>query len=145
MSMSISGAGMSWSQPAAMSGASSQMSSEKKMSDLYSKIDTGNAGSITRDQLAQTFQQVNPPVEFKNMGADTIFSKLTNSGSNSVSKQDFVDGMKKLMEQVRNQAASNNVETPAPVGSFARSMESLNALGASGDLRPSGQNVNFRV
>ncbi len=141
MSMSISGAGTNWSQPKVMSGASSWKSPPQKMSDLFQKVDTSNTGTITQAQFAQTFQNVNPPAAFKNMGADTVFHKLSN-GNHSVSKQDFVDGMQKLMEQARNQAANNNAPTPAPAGSFASSLASLNALG---DLKPSGENIRFSV
>ena len=95
------------------------------MSDLFQKIDANGTGSITSTQFAQSFPNVNPPQSFKDIGADAIFNKLSN-GSSSISKQDFIDGMKNMMEQAQSQAVSNN----APTGTFAQSLEAMKALGS---------------
>jgi Ca2+-binding EF-hand superfamily protein len=110
--------------PRVMSGASSRMSPTQKISDLFQKMDTSGSGSITSAQFAQSFQNMNPPQAFKRMGADSVFNQL--SGNGTVSKQDFVDGMKKMIEQNRSQASGN-----APSGTFVNSLEAINALNAA--------------
>ena len=137
--MSISGASGIGMPPRIMSGASSRMSSPtQKMSDLFQKIDTSGAGTISKAQFEQAFQSANPPPAFKAMGADAIFSKLDPNGTGSVSKQDFVDGMKNLMAQAHHHHAADvsgvqqNGSTVTPAQTLSSSLESLNTLGPSG-------------
>ncbi len=125
MSMSISG--MNANMPTIMSGASSRMSPNQKMTNLFQQMDSNNSGLITQAQFAQTFQNANPPVAFKDMGADSVFNSLNQNGSNGVSKQDFVDGMTKLMAQVRNQN-SNNETSSSPAQTISNSRSSFDAI-----------------
>jgi Ca2+-binding EF-hand superfamily protein len=145
--MTISGMGSVSMPTRVMSGASSRMSSpEQKMSDLFQKIDTSGSGTISKAQFEQAFQNKNPPTALKSMGADAIFSKLDPNGTGSVSKQDFINGMKSIMGQVHHhqQAAGANAGTaPSPAQTLTGSLGSLNALGGSNELGPSGTNINL--
>ena len=87
--------------PAVMSGASTRMPPQQKMTSLFQKIDTNGSGSITKDQLQQAFSTMNPPAPFANAGVDAVFSKLAPQGTGSVSQSDFVNGMKNLMVSLR--------------------------------------------
>lgn len=115
------------SMPRVMSGASSRMSPHQKMTNLFQQMDNNNSGLITQAQFVQTFQNTNPPVAFKNMGADAVFNKLNQNGSGSVSKQDFVAGMTKLMEQVRNQSISGTTAS-SPAQTISNSSSSFDAI-----------------
>lgn len=147
MSMAISsmGAGV----PRVMSGASPRKSSTQKMADLFQKIDTAGSGSIAKAQFEQAFQNRSAPPAFKEMGADAIFAKLDPNETGSVSKQDFVDGMKMLMKQIHqqhhqhHQVAANSWIAPSPAQMLASSMNALNSLGGQSELGPSGSNINF--
>src|SRR3974390_174091 len=81
----------------AISGASSSGPPQQKMSDLFDSIDTAGTGSITQAQFDQAFQTKNPPAVFQSQGANAIFSALDPNGTGSVSRQDFISGMSKLM------------------------------------------------
>ncbi|HEY8157746.1 MAG TPA: EF-hand domain-containing protein [Methylobacter sp.] len=145
MSMAISGMGNAGMPPRIMSGASSRMSPDQKMSNLFQQIDTSGSGTITKAQFEQAFQNTNPPAAFKAMGADAIFSKLDPNGTGSVSKQDFVDGMKTMMGQIHHHhhaANANGRTVPSPAQTLAGSLGSLNTLGAQNELGPSGTNLN---
>ena len=85
----------------AVSGASSSGPPQQKMSDLFDSIDSSGSGSITQSQFDQAFQTKNPPAVFQKQGADAIFAALDPGGTGSVSKPDFVSGMKKLMASLR--------------------------------------------
>lgn len=89
-----------------MSGASMRMPPQQKMSNLFSKIDTANAGAINQSQFAQAFQTLNPPRVFKAQGADSIWKQLDPNGTGNVSKQNFVTTMKQLMVSLRADPAS---------------------------------------
>lgn len=94
----ISGiAGMGAAMPQAMSGASMRMPPQQKMSNLFQMIDTAGAGSITKSQFEQAFNNMNTPAAFKAMGVEAAFAKLDPTNSGSVSKQDFIAGMKSIM------------------------------------------------
>ena len=125
--MSLSVSATSANMPRIMSGASARMSPNQKMTNLFQTIDSNNSGLITQAQFTQNFQSANPPVAFKNMGADAVFNKLSQNGSNSVSKQDFVAGMTKLMAEVRNQAA-NGTTAPSPAQTISNSSSSFDAI-----------------
>ena len=100
MVFSVSGAGGA-SGYSAMSGASSRMPPQQKMSNLFDRIDTGNSGSITKSDLAGAFKMQNPPKVFQEAGVDSIWSALDPNNSGSVNKPDFVSTMKSLMVSLR--------------------------------------------
>jgi hypothetical protein len=105
MSMSVSGVAGSYS-PQAMSGASMRAPPAQKMANLFAKIDTSGAGSITKAQFMQAFQTMKPTAGFVAMGADAVYAALDPSRSGSVSKQAFVSGMTSLMAQFRSASVS---------------------------------------
>ena len=82
--MSVSGVsgGM---QPYVSTGASMSMPPQQKMSQLYSKIDTTNSGSVSQSQFNQAFQTMSPPAKIQAMGASQVWSKLDPNGIGSVS------------------------------------------------------------
>ncbi len=100
MSMAVTGAG-GGGMPHGVSGASPSMPPQQKMTNLYNQIDTGGTGSITQAQFNQAFQTMNPPGAFQSAGADAVWNNLDPNGSGSVSQQDFVNGMKNQMVQLR--------------------------------------------
>jgi hypothetical protein len=104
MSSSVSGVGgAQWS--GSVSGASWSGPPQQKMSSLYDKIDPQGSGSVTASQLAQAFQNLNPPKVFQNLGPEATFAKLDTQGRGQVSREDFVNGMKQLMVQLRQDTA----------------------------------------
>ncbi len=111
----------------AVSGASSSGPPQQKMSDLFDSIDSSGSGSITQSQFEQAFQTKNPSAVFQRQGADAIFAALDPNGTGSVSKQDFVSGMKQLMASLRadngGQAGSSTSQS-----SLAASVQSLNQI-----------------
>jgi Ca2+-binding EF-hand superfamily protein len=126
--------GVNATMPTYMSGASSKIPPQQKMANLFQRIDTNNSGSITRAQFTNFFQNANKPVAFQNMGADAIFSKISQNGANSngangnsVSQQDFVKGMTNLIEQMRNQAA-NGVTAQSPAQTTSASLSSFDTI-----------------
>lgn len=100
--------GISGSAPIVMSGASRSISPQQKMTNLYQGIDTSGTGSITKDQLSEAFQTMNPPAVFQKAGVDAVFSQLDPNGTGTVSQSDFVSGMKSLMVSLRASANSLN-------------------------------------
>ena len=127
MSMDISGVGGS-SMPHIMSGASTGMPPQQKMTNLFNKIDSNGSGSISRDQFDQAFQALNPPNVFKQQGPDAIFATLDPGGTGSVSKSNFVSGMSQLMVSLRAENQTGNAPGPSPADSLASSLQSLNLL-----------------
>lgn len=125
MSMDISGIS-SGGLIHAMSGASAGMPPQQKMSNLFDSIDTSGSGSITQAQFEQAFQTRNPPAVFQKQGADATFAALDPSGTGSVSKQDFVSGMAKLMSSLRAENAAGSA--PSPSDSLTASLQSLAGL-----------------
>lgn len=99
MSMSVPGAGAP--APMMMSGASPMAPPQQKMTSLYDRIDSGRTGSITRSQLEAAFQTLKPPTVFQKAGVDTVYAQLDPTGQGSVSKNDFILGMKSLMVSLR--------------------------------------------
>lgn len=108
----------------AVSGASSSGPPQQKMSDLFDSIDSSGSGSITQSQFEQAFQTKNPPAVFQKQGADAIFAALDPGGTGSVSKPDFVAGMKKLMASLRADSAGPS----GSQSSLAASLQSLNQV-----------------
>jgi hypothetical protein len=111
----------------AVSGASSSGPPQQKMTDLFNSIDTSGSGSITQAQFDQAFQSKNPPSVFQKQGADAIFASLDPNGTGSVSKQDFVAGMSKLMASLRADNAGQSGSSSSQ-SSLAASLQSLNQV-----------------
>ena len=61
---------------------------------------------------------------FQKQGADAIFAALDPNGTGSVSKQDFVAGMKQLMASLR----ADNGGQSGSQSSLAASLQSLNQI-----------------
>lgn len=121
--------------PQAMSGASGRMAPQPKMANLFQQIDTANSGSITKAQFEQAFNSLNTPSAFKAIGMDAAFSKLDPAGKGSVSKDDFINGMKSMMTHRRHHNESGVERTSAPVPQTVPSSTSaLNALGGTSDV-----------
>jgi Ca2+-binding EF-hand superfamily protein len=105
MSQPVSGASGSWTAPP-----------QQKMSDLFSKIDTAQSGTISQSQFSQAFDSLKPPAAFQAAGKTAVWSALDPNGSGQVSKSDFVSTMKSLMVQLRNPTdgtATPSSSTPA--------------------------------
>src|SRR5450631_481410 len=110
----------------AVSGASYGAPPQQKMSNLFDSIDTSGSGSITQSQFDQAFQTKNPPSVFQKQGADAIFAKLDPNGTGSVSKQDFVSTMSKLMASLRADGPAQSGSQPTDT--LAASLQALNQL-----------------
>ena len=110
----------------AISGASSSGPPQQKMSDLFDSIDTAGTGSITQAQFDQAFQTKNPPAVFQQQGADATFAALDPNGTGSVSRQDFVSGMSKLMVSLR--ADNSGSSASQSQNSLSASLQSLNQI-----------------
>ena len=112
----------------AVSGASSSGPPQQKMTDLFNSIDTSGSGSITRAQFDQAFQSKNPPSVFQKQGADAIFAALDPNGTGSVSKQDFVATMSKLMASLRADNGAPSGSPSSQSASLTASLQSLNQI-----------------
>lgn len=138
MSAAISGMGAQMAAQA-MTGASMPMPPAQKMSNVFSQIDTGNSGSISKAQFTQAFSSLNPPSGFKSMGADAVFSKLDTNNTGSVSRQQFVSGMSQMMSEVRAQKHQAYVDqasaTPPVQQTINASMYGLSQLGVHVDVK----------
>jgi Ca2+-binding EF-hand superfamily protein len=108
----------------AMSGASTGAPPQQKMTNLFNSIDSSGSGTITQSQFDQAFQTKNPPAAFQKQGADAIFAALDPTGTGSVSKQDFVSTMSKLMASLR--AASPAASGSQPADTLATALQALN-------------------
>jgi Ca2+-binding EF-hand superfamily protein len=125
MSIAISGSGGA-EMTSMVSGASVSMSPQEKMTGLYNQIDTGGTGVVTQAQFNQTFQTSNPPAVFQAAGATAVWSALDPAGTGQVSQQDFVNGMKDQMVQLRQSGA-------APAGAAQTSAAATVTLNSLGD------------
>ena len=124
--MDVSGIAASSSGLHAISGASSGAPPQQKMSNLFDSIDTGGSGNITLSQFEQAFQTKNPPAVFQKQGADAIFAQLDPTGTGTVSKQDFVSTMSKLMASLR--AGGSTPSGSSPTDSLTASLQALNQI-----------------
>jgi Ca2+-binding EF-hand superfamily protein len=124
----------------AVSGASNSGPPQQKMSNLFDSIDTAGTGSITQAQFEQAFQTKNPPGVFQKQGADAIWAALDPSGSGTVSKQDFVSTMSKLMVSLRAEGT-----TQGGSASLSASLQSLNQIDPTtvSANSPPGSLVNY--
>jgi Ca2+-binding EF-hand superfamily protein len=137
MSSAISGMGANWAAQA-MSGASMRSSPAQKMSKVFSQIDTGNIGSISKAQFTQAFNSLNPPSSFKSMGADAVFDKLDTGNTGKMTKQEFVSGMTQMMSEVRQQKHQAYVLQAAattPAQTINASANGLSQLGIHIDVK----------
>lgn len=136
MTTAISGIGSNAATPQVWSGASARTTPSQKMASLFDQIDTAGSGTITKAQFEQAFQTMNPPKAAQQAGADSIWAKLDPNGTGSVSKQDFVSGMKTAMSQARHhhhhggQAAAS----PAAAATAAAGTAALNGSGAGSTI-----------
>jgi EF-hand domain pair len=123
-----------------VSGASTSAPPQQKMSNLFNSIDTSGSGSITQAQFDQAFQTQNPPAVFQKQGADAIWASLDPSGSGTVSKQDFVSTMSKLMASLRAEGT-----TQGGSSSLSASLQSLNQIDPTtvSPNSPPGSLVNY--
>ena len=128
----------------AVSGASSSGLPQQKMLDLFDSIDTSGSGSITQAQFDQAFQSKNPPAVFQNQGANAIFSALDPNGTGSVSRQDFVSGMSKLMVSLRADSSSSQTSSQDSLAASLSSLNRIDPSSASSTLAP-GSLVNLTV
>jgi hypothetical protein len=128
MSLSISGMSGSAGMVNAMSGASTGLPPQQKMSLLFDKIDSGGSGTITQSQFSGAFQALNPPAVFQQKGAGAIFSALDPSGSGTISKADFVSGMSQLMASLRGDGGASSAPAPASAQSLTSSIQFLNSI-----------------
>ena len=126
MSMSVAAVGGA-GNPHIISGASGNMPPNQKMASLFNSIDTSGADSINQAQFNQAFQTLSPPAVFKAQGSNAIWSSLDPNGTESVSKQDFVNTMKDLMVQLRADKAAATSPV-APGQTLDSSLQSLNIL-----------------
>lgn len=127
----------------AVSGASSSGPPQQKMSNLFDSIDTAGSGTITQSQFQQAFQTQNPPAVFQKQGADAIFSALDPSGTGSVSKQDFVSTMSKMMVSLRADSAPQSGSSPT--GTLTSSLQALNQIDPTSvsSTAPPGSLINY--
>jgi Ca2+-binding EF-hand superfamily protein len=114
--------------PQAMSGASMRMPPQQKMSNLFQMIDAAGAGSITKAQFEQAFNDMNPPAAFKAIGLDAAFAKLDPAGTGQVSKQDFITGMKAMLTHGHRQHHETGATSPQTITNSAASMNALNTF-----------------
>jgi Ca2+-binding EF-hand superfamily protein len=121
MSMSVSALAGS-TGPQMMSGASTRMPASQKMSNLFDNIDTSGSGTITQAQFNQAFQTLNPPKDFKSLGASAIWSQLDPTNSGTVNKQDFVTAMTSMMKQMRGHHHHSSSQTPNSAQSPAQTI-----------------------
>jgi Ca2+-binding EF-hand superfamily protein len=123
-----------------VSGASNSAPPQQKMSNLFDSTDTAGSGTITQAQFAQAFQTQNPPAVFQKQGADGTWAALDPSGSGTVSKQDFVSTMSKLMVSLRAEAT-----TQGGSASLSASLQSLNEIDPTtiSSNSPPGSLINY--
>lgn len=130
MSIDIAAVG-SMQPPHAVSAASGSQTAppQQKMSSLFAAIDKSNSGSITRDQFTKAFSELKPPAAFLAAGESNVWNALDPAKSGTVSKGDFIDGMKKLMVDLRNKDSQSATQTDgAPAGTAAAGTEDVNSF-----------------
>ena len=130
--------------PQMVSGASPYSSPTTKMTNLFQTIDTGNTGSISKQQFNNAFATLKPPGRFQSLGPTAIFSQLDPQGTGSVSKSAFVNVMSNLFNSSASATTGGTSANFAgnPSQSLSQSQASLERLGGSGYP---GQVVNKQV
>jgi hypothetical protein len=82
---------------------------------------------------------------FQKQGADAIFSTLDPSGTGSVSKQDFVAGMSKLMASLRaDNAGSSSSSSSSSLGSSLQALNQIDPSSVSPNAAP-GSLLNLQA
>jgi hypothetical protein len=93
-------------------------------------------GSISKAQFEQAFNSMNTPAAFKAIGMEAAFSKLDPAGKGSVSKDDFITGMKSMMthghRRHHTEVSADKSSAPVPQ-TVPGSTAALNALGSTPD------------
>ena len=105
MTSPISGIGGSRA-PQTMSGASAKASPAQKMANVFAQASTPGSNVITQSQFNTAFNATNPSAGFRQLGASATFAALDPNGTGSVSRQDFIQGMTKMMSQFNSSANS---------------------------------------
>ncbi len=72
----------------------------QKMSNVFASATTRGSGVITQDQFNTAFNSGNTPPAFQQLGANAVYSQLDPSGTGSVSRQAFIQGMTQLMSKL---------------------------------------------
>jgi hypothetical protein len=73
--------------------------------DLFSKLDTSGQGYIDKTTLQNAFDQTtsNADASGNSTTVDTLFSQLDSNGDGKVTKQEFSDSVKNLVDQLDQQ------------------------------------------
>ena len=100
-------------------------------------MDKSGSGSITEAQLADAMKTAKIPKALQGMSTEQIFSQLSTNSSGSISKQDFIDGIKNLVKQARHaHAHANEAVQPSLVSSLTPTAVSPSApTGSALDVR----------
>ena len=106
MSFNVSGVGGS-AAPQVMSGASARQPLSQQYNNMFSLLTTPGSGVVTKAQFTQAFSSLNPPSSFQSMGANAVFSALDPTNSGSVSRQNFIQGLKALSSQLNSSETSS--------------------------------------
>ncbi len=99
---------------------------------LYSQMDPQGTGSVNRDQ----FDVSRAPAAAKTIKADDLFTKLDTDNKGVISREDFVAGMKQLIDQNRSQKGGASSSTTAS----AENRPAPSAQAASASSKPTGVN-----
>lgn len=121
---SISSLGIDTSQ--VWSGASMQNYSQSGASNFFNSVDTNRSGSITQSQFEQALKTNQLPAYAKSLSPTEIWSKLDPKGTGSVTKQDFLSGLKTLSASKHKKHHNNAGESPSQT--INNSLKSLNSL-----------------
>ncbi len=145
MSMAVTGIGAG-SGIMPMTGASSRMPPQQKMSNLFNAIDGSGSGSITQAQFSQAFQTMNPPAAIAAQGANAVWSQLDPNGAGSVSKAGFISGMKNVMAAVHkgghHQHGDGGPSPSTSTNTLTSAGQTLDGLGSgSGTTTNGGINI----
>ena len=99
-----------------MSSASMATPLYSKLSNTFSAMDAGQTGSVSASQFMNSFSSSNPPAKFAAAGAQAIWNQLDPSGTGSVSRQAFVQGLAKLSASMR---PDGSIATPTTTAATA--------------------------
>ncbi|MBI3795209.1 MAG: EF-hand domain-containing protein [Nitrospinae bacterium] len=132
--------------PQVVSGASGRGPGYQTLSQAFKQIDSTGAGSITKAQFESAFSSLKMPKALQAMGADAIFTKLDPNNKGSVSKNEFIDGFKKMntksqqrQNSAKDQVAANN---RAAATSATKDISATALLAIFGVGQPANNNHN---
>jgi hypothetical protein len=131
MTGSIGGMG-GVSLPKVVSGASKRGSKSHGLADLFKSVDSTGSGSITKSQLQSALPNLKLPSSVKSLGADAIFGKLDPNNTGSVSPQDFVTGLRKIMADPKVQTTKPaQAASSSPFDALISGAKAIASLGAA--------------